>query len=734
MLAPASLKTFMNQKLRSFAEQGLFAVVVFVLFLLVFAHRIVIPMWLQPLGRMHPLFLHFPIVILLLALMMEAFRFRVMRNQPEQAEFYRDFLSGLLLVGSLTAGLTVIMGLFLANEDGYSGQVLNWHKWSGVGVFLLSALIYWARKRSWYSARLAQVGALAGVVFLIGAGHYGATLTHGEDFLFKPLSDNAEAPPVPLEQAMVFDHVIQPILEQKCVSCHNPDKLKGQLSLASLEGIQKGGKSGKLFVAGRPDISLLLQRIHLPEAEKKHMPPIGKAQLTPDEIRLLALWVKGRDLNRRVADLPVTDSLRYIAAARFGPVQAEETYAFDAPDEEAVRTLNTDYRTVAFLAKDSPALAVNLYNRAAFSSDQLAELQPVREQVIALNLNKLPAKDSDMKQVKMLENLEVLHLNFTDVTGNGLAELTGLKNLKTLSLAGTKVSFADLQKHLPAFPNLKTVSVWNTTLTPAQIGQLKKAFPTVRFISGEGPNEIIRLNPPQLANASPIFDQSLTVQLRHPIKGVEIRYTTDGSEPDSVSSPILTNRTVITQPTSIKAKAYKTGWYSSPVATFDFYKSTIKPDSVNLLFPLSDVHQADGAKTFFNGILGAHGANSPAWANHWAGVRNNDLAFVAEFKKPVRVSSVGLRVLVEEDTGIFPPGVVEIWGGNSRDKLTKLATVRPAQPALKTPHEMRSVTASFTPQTVTFLKVVAQPLQKIPEPHNGKGNRALLLVDEAFIN
>ncbi len=133
--------------------------------------------------------------------------------------------------------------------------------------------------------------------------------------------------------------------------------------------------------------------------------------------------------------------------------------------------------------------------------------------------------------------------------------------------------------------------------------------------------------------------------------------------PDSVRSPILTAKTVIEQSTSVNVKAYKPGWFSSDVATFTFYKSTHRPDSVRLLLPLNPVHRAAGAHTFFDGKLGTFNANSPAWANNWAGFRKNDLVLVSLFDKPVRLSSVALRVMVEEETGIFPPGSIEIWGG-----------------------------------------------------------------------
>ncbi len=724
----------MTKKLIGWAEQGLFASAVFILFLLLFADKIAVPVWLQPLGRMHPLLLHFPIVILLLAMVMEAFRFR---SANATNQFYRVFLDNLLLVGALLAGITVIMGLFLSKEEGYNGQVLQWHKWSGVGIFFVSSLVYWGRNKAWYNARIAQMGALATVICLIAAGHYGATLTHGDNFLFEPISKQLKPAPVPLDKALVFADVIQPIFEQKCISCHNPEKLKGELNLTTFESIRTGGKTGKLFVAGKPEISLLLKRIHLPQNEKKHMPPANKSQLTPQEITLLSLWVKGRaESTKKVIDLPVKDSLRFIASSLFNPAVTTEEFDFDAADDETIKKLNNDYRTVAPVARESPALAVNLYNRATYTAEKLDELSPVRRQIVSLNLNKMPVKDAELKQISQFENLQKLDLNFTDITGSGIAELTVLKQLKTLALSGTKVTYEALQKHIGAFKSLKTISVWNTTLTAPQIAQLQKANRGIQFIAGfDGTSgEPIKLNPPQVKNNSTIFNESLVLQLKHPIKGVQIRYTTDGTEPDSVNSPVFTNQTVINQPTHVNAKAYKSGWFGSNVATFDFYRSIYIPDSVNLLLPLSPVHQADGAHTFFDGRLGTFNANSPAWANNWAGFKKNDMALVSEFKKPVRVSSVALRVMVEEETGIFPPGVVEVWGGASRNKLKLLGTVKPDQPIKKSTPILKTATCTFSPQTVSYLKIIAKPVSQLPNWHANKGKPALLLVDEVFIN
>ncbi|MCE7065834.1 c-type cytochrome domain-containing protein [Dyadobacter sp. CY326] len=723
----------MHLRFRVFAEQLLVAANIFILFLLIFESKLVIPAWLQTVGRMHPLILHFPIVILLIAMLFEFFRFK-----PEYATnlFYKNFLQNLLLVGALFAAVTVVMGLFLSREDGYSGDILAYHKWTGAGIFFIASIIYFIRNSGWYKAPIAKAGAFVTVIALVMTGHYGAALTHGSNFIWEPIDNQKIVAAVPLDQAVVFSNVIQPILEQKCTSCHNPDKLKGQLNLEDAAALLKGGKSGKLFVAGNPAISLLLKRLHLPMEDKKHMPPKGKAQLTMQEISLLRLWVKEHaEFKQKLTALAPNDSLRLLAVAYLQPIKKEIEYEFPHADEETIAKLNTDYRTILPLARESPALAVNIYNSATYDVKQLDELSKIKQQVISLNLNKMPVKDADLSSVAQFENLRKLDLNFTDVTANGLKSLASLKHLESLTLSGTNVGFNDLKALLPDLKPLKTVAVWDTKLTAADVENLQKENKNVQIIGGfkdDGKNPL-KLNPPQVKNNSTIFAESLALELRHPIKNVDIRYTTDGTEPDSIHSPLF-DKMIVTKSGIIKARAFKNGWFGSDLAIFEFFKSAYKPDSVNLLKPLNRVHQAEGAKTFFDHKLGAIGANNPAWANNWAGAKDNEMAFVSEFKKPVTISSLGIHYMVEEDTGIFPPESVEIWGGDDASNLKLLGKINAPMPSKGDKPSLKTVQGSFKPQNVSYLKIVAKPLSKMPDWHKNKGNKALLLVDEMFLN
>lgn len=724
----------MKENLRGYIGNFLFALNVFIVFLLLFENKLIVPTWLQPLGRLHPLVLHFPIVLLLLSMVMEFFRFKTVYNTQE---FYQSFTSNLLLTGVITSGISVVMGLFLSREEGYESSMLTWHKWTGVGVFFIASIIYSCRNLTWYSAPVARAGAILTTLCLVFAGHFGASLTHGDNFILQPVMAVSHTV-VPVEEARVFDHVIKPVFDRKCAGCHNPDKVKGGLVLTDSASVVKGGKTGRLFVAGKPEQSLLLKRIHLPLENKKHMPPTGKAQLTAEEIELLYRWVRGdAAFSKRVTAMPLDDSLRLLATALLkNSGDSRETFEFSYADEQAVKKLNTNYRVVTPLAKNSPALTVNIYNRDTYTPRTLDELKEVKLQVISLDVGKMPVQDEDLKHISRFENLRKLNLNFTEVTGHGLSVLAGLKELRTLSLSGTKINSGDLRQFIPLCKKLEKLTVWDAGLSASEIEALQKSFPHISIFGGmmndHGP--LLRLNPPRLKNASAVFDDSISLQLFHPVKGVEIRFTTDGSEPDSISSELFRENTILKESTQIRARAYKGGWLGSEVATLNVYSSVHKPDTAILLSRLNRVHTANGAKTFFDHQLGSFNANSPAWANNWAGVINNDLALGLEFKTPRLIKSVGFNMLIETETFIFPPASIEIWGGPSEEKMALIMRMKPELPSDYSKPFIHFIDCSFSPQNISYMKIIAKPVMKLPAWHKRKGKPALLLVDEIVIN
>ena len=724
----------MKSKLIGIAEGILFGGSILLLFFLLFESYIHIPLWMQPIGRMHPIMLHFPIALMLLALLLEFFRFR---PEFQSQSFFQNFSKHLLLFSILTGLVTAIMGLFLSQEEGYSGQILAWHKWSAAGMIFFASLIYAFRDYQWYKEKVAKVGIGITALSIILAGHFGATLTHGENFILEPVF-STEVKMVPFEEAQVFDHLILPVLKNKCNTCHNSSKAKGELNMTSMKTLLKGGENGVVFVGGKPEESSLLTRIHLPEDDEDHMPPSGKNQLTEEEKALLEQWIKSNlEPATKLVSLPESDELRLIARAFFNSQPSEPSFGFSAANPKTIQELNTSYRAVIPFAKDSPALDVVLFSAANFSPASIEELVKVSEQVVTLNLNKLPVTDQDMKSILRFENLIRLNLNFTEITGKGLAELVKLKNLRQLSVSGTKVDFVSLQGAARNFANLQTVTVWNTPVSKSELETLRKEFKNITWVSGREDldEDILQLNLPRLSNASNIFRDTLALKIGHPIRDVEILFTLDGSEPDRENSQkFVFGETVLTEGKLVKARAYKDGWSDSEVATFNVYKNRNLPDTVMLLSKMSRVHPANGSKTFFDKEQGTFNANSPAWANNWAGFRGNPMELLLEYDEKVEVSSVGMRVLVEPSNVISPPESIEIWGGDDPNSLKLVGKMRPKQPTKEGEPYIELVTCEFKTITAKYIKVVSKPVEKIGDWSRQKGSGGLLLVDELFVN
>ena len=88
-----------------------------------------------------------------------------------------------------------------------------------------------------------------------------------------------------------FAKEVVPIFRAHCYSCHKGESSAAGLDLSSIKGITKGGLSGKLFVSGKPDSSLLMKRV-LGQGGMPAM-PMGFAPLTKTQLASLRAWIAG---------------------------------------------------------------------------------------------------------------------------------------------------------------------------------------------------------------------------------------------------------------------------------------------------------------------------------------------------------------------------------------------------------------------------------------------------------
>ena len=247
-------------------------------------------------GRLHPLVVHFPISLLWVGLLLECIAWRKKSDQFQSA------IGVILWVGTITAALAVGLGFILINQDEYTGNTITIHQWSGIATAILSGLTLYAFiSKETKSYRLLLFLTVLGVSF---AGHYGAMLTHGEDYL--DLTKEEKTQKIALNPSLNVEKLqgkIDPnqkqdlgiearnIIANHCYDCHSIKKSKGKLRLDALEYMLKGGKEGPALVVGHPEKSEMIRRIKLPASHDDAMPNKGK-RLTKKEIEILEVWVK----------------------------------------------------------------------------------------------------------------------------------------------------------------------------------------------------------------------------------------------------------------------------------------------------------------------------------------------------------------------------------------------------------------------------------------------------------
>ena len=264
--------------------------------------------WLwQFIGRLHPMIVHFPIVLLIIALVLE-----LLVAWREQNEL-RPAINVLLITGATSAVLSVVLGWFLKTQDDYSGDLLVIHQWSGIACAVFAIASVWMHRRVFSDGQLhlrtAYQSLLAlTVVGVSVAGHYGASLTHGETFLTEvfPWNNAIDIPTNPNfdiaqltsnsdsisgKQIADLNLEVRSIFAHNCYKCHSSAKIKGELRLDTKAFVMKGGESGDVISAGHPDQSELLRRLLLPRKDEDSMPPKGKS-LSESEIATVKLWIQ----------------------------------------------------------------------------------------------------------------------------------------------------------------------------------------------------------------------------------------------------------------------------------------------------------------------------------------------------------------------------------------------------------------------------------------------------------
>jgi hypothetical protein len=248
------------------------------------------------LGRFHVLALHVPIGVILAVALLEVLARTVPRFASLKAA--SPFLWGVAAVSAIG---TVALGFMHVSEGGFEGPSVSRHWFFGSSVAVVATATWGlALIAKPLFERTAMWASLVLVLLVSATGHYGGNITHGSTFLveyapgfIRALHDGGSGRSRVTELALAdpFHDVVKPILDRRCASCHNDDRRRGELSMATYESIMSGGEFLPVVVAGDSTSSSLITRITLYPGHEDFMPAEGKTPLSGRQTEILRWWV-----------------------------------------------------------------------------------------------------------------------------------------------------------------------------------------------------------------------------------------------------------------------------------------------------------------------------------------------------------------------------------------------------------------------------------------------------------
>lgn len=305
------------------------------------------------------------------------------------------------------------------------------------------------------------------------------------------LQVHAEVSSQPKHNLKVYDSLIAPVFEARCLHCHGENKEKGKLRMDKKEFLLKGGRSAgnEIIVKGDTEASELIYRITLPNSDEEAMPPLedGKPHhpITNSELKVIKSWIQlGASFDLQISDLDsiTKEAADYILENMPKKVISEIDLAkpvlpvvSKAPDE-IIDSIGQSGVLIMPIAENTNALYVNAsYLGKKFDDQMLEMLMPVADQLLWLNLARTKVSDKCGPYLAKLKNLTRLHLENSEVSDDISPFLAELKELKYLNLYGTNISDASIS-NLKKLPNLNKVFLWQTKITPEGAEDLKMSF------------------------------------------------------------------------------------------------------------------------------------------------------------------------------------------------------------------------------------------------------------------
>ena len=663
------------------------------------------------LGNFHPVVLHLPIGAFL-------FTFLLFVSQKYLKSNFNPAVRMGLLFSFITSIITSIFGYILHLNGDYDSVLVDRHMWLAIATtILIGFVLYLHKKQKPYNHILSSF--VFATVLLTITGHNGGSLTHGKDYLKLPDFEK-EISIVSYDSIHVFNQVISPILDSKCVKCHNTGKSKGNLILSSIDKILIGGEKGQIIKSNSSVDSRLYTYLNLPIDDEMHMPPDGNSQLNDNEKELIKLWIdEGADFYnfRKMNDDNFSKEI-----LSFLP---KEIASVDPPNRnDLVKLIENEFR-IERISTENNFIDVK-YQGKSFKQSYLRLLSKVSDNIKRLDLSFVDLSSIDLSRVDDFDNLTYLNLNNTKLTTKKLQKLDF--DIQTLILSNNNFDVSVFDKFI-SNPTNERVFAYNT-ISDLDLTKEISANSNDKIYFGVSLDDFasnVPLKIPIITPTQTLFSSTIDVEVVSDITNPDYRYTINGEEPDSLSN-LYVGPIKIDRSSNLKFKAFKKGSRPSPVqevfyrkiaasiTDFKLLSTTVEPYAAKNILSNNEVGSADFRDGTWNGFIKSD-------------TRSGDM--IAEFSLPEGVNEIGISSLTDYGAYILFPTKIELYDislGN--DELVYSKNISRKFDEENAPLHTFRIPINKNLKKVR-LKVISN--KKLPKGHPAEGEPAWLFIDEIIL-
>jgi hexosaminidase len=208
----------------------------------------------------------------------------------------------------------------------------------------------------------------------------------------------------------------------------------------------------------------------------------------------------------------------------------------------------------------------------------------------------------------------------------------------------------------------------------------------------------------------------------------EIRYTTDGTDPDA-GSQVYDKPLKMSGKATVKAAVFDNGKMMGEISTKSININKATGMKVQYNIPFSDRYKGHGDGTLVNGITGSGDFND----GQWQGFEGTHMDVIIDLGKVTDVSSIGSSFMAAVGSWIFLPKSVEYSWSADGDTYTDLSPLMTGvDPKVQDKMSGPYFTA-FPAVNARYIHVIARGEITCPSWHAGAGNKAWLFCDEIVV-